>query len=167
MQTGKPTVQRRQRGMGYLMVLFAITALGLLAATAGQVWRSTAQRAREGELLFAGQQFRQALDSYHALVVGGAQQYPADLKDLLDDRRSQVTLRHLRKIYIDPMTGQADWVLVTAGERIVGLHSRSTLPTYLRSFEGADAGFNGSLRYDQWVFRAGASGTAGSAGSAP
>jgi type II secretory pathway pseudopilin PulG len=156
MPTGKPRGPGRQRGFGYLMVLFAVSALGLLAASAGQVWHSTAQRAREGELLFAGQQFRQALDSYHALVVNGAQQYPARLEELLDDRRTQVTLRHLRRIYTDPMTGQADWVLVTAGERIVGLHSRSRQSSFRRSFEGADAAFNGSDRYEQWVFRAGA-----------
>jgi type II secretory pathway pseudopilin PulG len=138
------------------MVLFAVTALGLLAATAGQIWHTTAQRAREAELLFAGQQYRQALDSYHSLVVNGRQQYPASLQELLDDRRSQVTLRHLRRLFADPMTGRADWVLVTAGERIVGLRSRSTQSSFRRVFEGPDAAFNGSERYDQWVFRAGA-----------
>lgn len=156
----RPTCRKTgQSGFGYLMVLFAISALGLLAASAGQVWRTTAQRAREGELLFVGQQFRQALDSYHALAVGGAQQYPASLQELLEDRRAQVTRRHLRKLYVDPMTGQTDWVLVTAGERIVGLHSRSTKPSLRRSFEGPDAAFNGTERYEQWVFRAGSSGS--------
>ena len=153
MRTGK-----RQRGFGYLMVLFAIAALGLLAATAGQVWHTTAQRAREEELLFVGQQYRQALDSYYAFSVNGAKQYPARLEDLLDDRRSQVTLRHLRRLYADPMTGQVDWVLVTAGERIVGLHSRSPLQPFKRIFEGVDEAFNGSDSYTQWVFRAGTTG---------
>jgi len=153
MRTGK-----RQRGFGYLMVLFAIAALGLLAATAGQVWHTTAQRAREEELLFVGQQYRQALDSYYAFSVNGAKQYPSRLEDLLDDRRSQVTLRHLRRLYADPMTGQVDWVLVTAGERIVGLHSRSPLQPFKRIFEGVDEAFNGSDSYTQWVFRAGTTG---------
>jgi type II secretory pathway pseudopilin PulG len=147
----------RQRGFGYLMALFAIAALGLMAAGAGRVWYTTAQREREVELLFAGQQYRQALDSYYALKVGGVQQYPQRLEELLNDPRSQVTLRHLRRIYVDPMTGKADWVLVTAGERIVGVHSRSETSSFKRYFEDADAAFNGADRYAQWVFRAGAS----------
>jgi type II secretory pathway pseudopilin PulG len=154
MPTGK---RARQAGFGYLMALFAITALGLLAAGAGRVWYTTAQRERESDLLFAGQQFRQALDSYYASKAGGVQQYPQRLEDLLNDRRSQVTLRHLRRIYIDPMTGKADWVLVTAGERIVGLHSRSEQSSIKRYFEDAQAAFNGTEHYAQWVFRAGAS----------
>ncbi len=152
--------QRRQRGFGYLMALFAVSALGLLAAAAGQVWHTTAQRLREDDLLFAGQQYRQALDNYFANKAGGVQQYPQRLEELLDDRRSQVTLRHLRRLYPDPITGQADWVLVTAGERIVGLHSRSQQRPIKHSFEGADAAFGTAERYDQWVFRAGTSGAA-------
>jgi type II secretory pathway pseudopilin PulG len=152
MPTGK---RLRQRGFGYLLALFAIAALGLMAAGAGRVWHTTAQREREAELLFVGQQYRQALDSYYAIKVGSADQYPRRLEDLLDDRRSQVTLRHLRRIYVDPMTGRADWVLETAGERIVGVHSRSEMSSIKRHFEDADAGFNGTERYAQWVFRAG------------
>ena len=99
MPTGKHYTRRtQQQGFGYLMALFAVAALGLLAAAAGQVWHSTAQRAREAELLFAGQQYRQALDSYFASKAGGVQQYPQRLEDLLDDRRSQTTLRHLRRL---------------------------------------------------------------------
>ena len=158
MPTGKRFHFRlRQRGFGYLMALFAIAALGLMAAGAGRVWYTTAQREREADLLFAGNQYRQALDNYYASKAGGVQQYPQHLEDLLDDRRSQVTLRHLRRIYVDPMTGKADWVLVTAGERIVGVHSRSEHSSIKRYFEDADAAFNGTQRYAQWVFRAGAS----------
>jgi type II secretory pathway pseudopilin PulG len=161
MPIGKPrSPRRKQAGFGYLMALFAVAALGLLAAVAGQVWHSTAQRMREADLLFAGQQYRQALDSYFANKVGGAQQYPQHLEDLLEDRRSKVTLRHLRRIYPDPMTGKADWVLVIAGERIVGLHSRSEARSFKRSFEGPDAVLNGTDRYAQWVFRAGGDGSA-------
>jgi type II secretory pathway pseudopilin PulG len=161
MRTGSPrALPKSQRGIGYLMALFAVAALGLLAAVAGQVWHSTAQRMREADLLFAGQQYRQALDSYFASKAGGAQQYPARLEDLLDDRRSQTTLRHLRRLYPDPMTGQADWVLVKAGERIVGLHSRSQARSFKRHFEGADAELNGTERYNEWLFRAGSNGPA-------
>jgi type II secretory pathway pseudopilin PulG len=143
-----------QGGFGYLMALFAVAALGLLAAIAGQVWHTTAQRIRESELLFVGQQYRQALESYHAFKAGDVQQYPKRLEDLLNDKRSQTMLRHLRHIYPDPMTGKVDWVLITAEDRIIGLHSRSEAKSFKRAFEGADVAFNGTERYREWVFRA-------------
>lgn len=136
------------------MALFAVAALGLLAATAGQVWHTAAQRAREADLLFAGHQYRQALDSYYSLTVSGKHEYPVQLQDLLEDHRSQTTLRHLRRLYADPMTGQPDWVLVKAGDRIVGLHSRTQKRPFKRVFYDADAAFNDADSYAQWVFRA-------------
>jgi type II secretory pathway pseudopilin PulG len=136
------------------MALFAVAALGLLAAVAGQVWHTTAQRIRESELIFVGQQYRQALDSYYAFKAGDVQQYPKRLEDLLNDKRSQTVLRHLRHIYPDPMTGKVDWVLITEGDRIVGVRSRSEAKSFRRAFDGADAAFNGTERYKEWVFRA-------------
>jgi len=145
--------RRRQAGFGYLMALFAVSALSLLAATAGQVWHTTAQRERETQLLFVGHQYGQAIDSYYSLVIAGKHQYPSRLQDLVEDRRTLVPHRHLRQIYPDPMTDQADWVLITAGDRIVGLHSRSLNRPFRQSFEGADAAFNDAETYAQWVFR--------------
>ncbi|PZO12632.1 MAG: hypothetical protein DCF26_18575 [Burkholderiales bacterium] len=51
----------RQRGFGYLMVLFAIAAMGITLAGAGEVWRTAALREKEAQLLFVGHQFRLAL----------------------------------------------------------------------------------------------------------
>ncbi|MDO8294097.1 MAG: type II secretion system protein [Gallionella sp.] len=148
---GNPRVSG-QRGFGYLLVLFALAALGLLLAGAGQVWQTTAQREKEVELLFIGNQFRQAIASYYEHSPDAAKQYPARLDDLLEDKRFPMPRRHLRKHYRDPMTGSMDWGLIKAGGRIVGVHSRSGDKPLRQSFDGRDASFSGAARYDQWVF---------------
>ena len=115
-----------KRGYALLaaLVLLAIVSLG--ATVAVERAQLAAQREREAELLFAGDQYRDALVRYYAMPAGQlSQQYPQTLQDLLEDRRTQATGRHLRRLYPDPMTGKPDWVLEWVGGRIVGVHSRS------------------------------------------
>ena len=79
--------------------------------------------------MFRGNEFSRALTSYWVATQGSNKQLPVTLADLLDDRRGPHPLHHLRRIYTDPFTGQADWVLVkTEDERISGIHSRSDAP---------------------------------------
>ena len=48
------------------------------------------------------------------------------LEELLQDPRYPDIRRYLRKIYLDPMTGSAEWGLVTGpGGEIYGVHSLS------------------------------------------
>lgn len=142
----------RQRGFGYLMVLFALAALGLVLAGTGQVWHTAAQREKETELLFIGQQFRLALRSYYENTPQPPKQYPKSIDELLDDQRFGLPMRHLRRLYRDPITGQAQWGLVRAGGRIVGVHSLAEGRPFKTDFQGPDAAFAGAQRYDQWVF---------------
>lgn len=119
---------RPQRGYSYLAVLFlvALTAAGLAAL--GQAWSTAAQRERERELAFRGQEIADAIASYQR--AGGVEPapYPASLQDLLEDRRGPQVRRHLRRLYADPFTGEADWVLVpdpAQPQRFRAVHSRS------------------------------------------
>jgi type II secretory pathway pseudopilin PulG len=148
-----PGTPRAAGGFTYLLVLFAVAALGLSLAGTGEVWRTVAQREREAELLFIGNQFRQALASYHSQSPDGTPRYPAQLEDLLVDPRLPSQRRHLRRIYRDPMTHSFDWGLVRVGGRIVGVHSLSTSPTLKTAFDERDADLQGAAQYDQWVFR--------------
>jgi type II secretory pathway pseudopilin PulG len=141
-----------QHGFGYLLVLFAVAAMGLALAGVGQVWHTTVQREKEAELLAIGEQFRQALASYYAGTPGSEKQYPQHLEDLLLDRRSGKPLRHLRRLYADPMNGGPNWGLVQQQGRIVGVYSLSKRHAFKTAFAGRDLGFNGSLSYDQWIF---------------
>ena len=142
----------RQRGFGYLLVLFALAAIGLLLAGAGQVWHSTAQRGKEAELLFVGNQFRQAIAAYYHASPQAVKMYPLGLEELLEDPRFPTPRRHLRRIYRDPMTGGFEWGLVRSGGRIVGVHSLHPGAPMKTAFSARDAGFSDAARYDQWVF---------------
>lgn len=136
------------------MLLFAIAAMGLTLAGAGQVWHTTAKREKEAQLLFIGQQFRLALAAYRDQSPVGTPTAPASLDELLADPRFPVPRPHLRKRWRDPMTNDTDWVLVRQEGRIVAIHSRVDAQA-LRLVHGApDAAFNGTNSYSEWVFTA-------------
>jgi hypothetical protein len=65
-------LQRRQAGVGYLMVLFAVAVIGLSLASAGEIIHTQSVREKETQLLFIGQQFRSALASYRDRTPVGA-----------------------------------------------------------------------------------------------
>lgn len=148
------TTGRRQRGFGYLLVLFALAAMGFLLAGAGQVWHTTAQRERETQLLFIGEQFRLALASYRDHTPVGLPKAPATLDELLADRRFPVPKAHLRRLWRDPITNDTDWVLVRLEGRIVAVHSRSDREPVRTAFASRDAAFTGLGSYAQWSFSA-------------
>lgn len=145
---------RRQRGFGYLMVLFAMAAMGITLAGAGEVWHTTARREKEAQLLFVGHQFRQALASYRDRSPVGSPTAPATLGELLEDDRFPTPVRHLRRLWRDPMTNATDWVLLKPGGRITAIHSRERGEPLRKVFNPRDAAFNGTASYDQWVFEA-------------
>ena len=79
--------------------------------------------------------------------------YPARLEDLLKDERFPGIRRHLRKVFVDPMTGKAEWGLVQVSGRIVGIHSLSTVaPIKQAGFEGDEQAFTGAQSYAEWIF---------------
>jgi len=154
MRSGETRGRRNQRGFGYLMVLFALAAMGALAAATGQVWHTTVQREREAELLAIGNQFSNAFASYYRSTPGPNKQWPGSLDDLLTDQRSGKTVRHLRILYADPMTGSRAWGLVRESNGIKGVYSLSTQHPLKIAFKGPEDSFAGAERYDQWVFDA-------------
>ena len=92
-------------------------------AAYGEFASHTAQREKEAELLFRGEQIRNAIASYYRKE----QRYPQALAELLEDKRFPMPVRHLRRLYRDPMSGETDWGLVEApgGAGVMGVHSRS------------------------------------------
>ena len=166
MHSGNCGIRRSHSGFGYLMLLFAMGAIGLMLAGAGQVWHTSVQRDKEADLLFVGNEYRQAIASYYessntiqssngtAGAGAAAGQYPRSLQDLLEDRRFLVTKRHLRKLYHDPMTNDPEWGLVRAGDRITGVYSRSQAAPLRKNHTGINESFNGAERYGDWVFSA-------------
>jgi len=150
MVQGKP----RQRGLVMLALLLALLLSGVLMLQAAETWATTRQREREAELLFVGAQYRLAIRRYYlGTPPGQARTFPAQLEDLLEDRRYPVPVRHLRRLYADPVTGSTDWGLVRSGDRIAGVYSPSQdRPLKQTGFEAANIAFEGRDAYKDWVF---------------
>lgn len=121
--------------LGFLVML-ALFSVGLLAAA--QWLLSMTRSEKEAELLFVGQQYRSAIESYR--LSGGVNQYPRRLEDLLLDPRLPTIKRHLRRLYPDPITGQPIWGIVKAPDGgILGVFSLSTQePLKRQGFDAVD-----------------------------
>jgi len=149
MPAGKPA----QAGFAYLYVLMLIALIGMGLAAAGTLWRTDAQRAREAELLFVGDQYRQAIRSYYQLDANQPR-LPPRIDDLLEDNRRPNPVRHLRRAYRDPVSGEP-FVPIQAveGPGIVGVHSPSTQRPFKRAgFALENASFAEATRYSEWRF---------------
>jgi len=146
--------RHRQRGVMLVGLLILMFLSAVLAMAGMEVWATTRQRDREAELLFVGDQYRQAIRRYYfAAGSGQTRELPAKLEDLLNDTRFPVPVQHLRRIYPDPITGSTDWGLAMRGDRIVGVHSLSeTAPIKQTGFEKVNATFEARTAYKDWVF---------------
>lgn len=144
----------RSSGFTFLALLIAVALTTGALAAAGGLWSHAAQREKERELLFAGEQFRQAIALYYWRTPGGAHQYPKSLEALLEDKRWPVTQRYLRKVYRDPVTGTTDWGIVEApGGGIIGVYSRSEgMPIKTAGFPARWASFSDARNYTDWKF---------------
>ena len=141
------------RGFTYvgLMIFLAILALGSAAVLSAGT--SLQRRMHEEELLFIGAQFAEAFKSYFEATPAGQRNYPANLAELLRDPRYPGVRRHLRQIYVDPMTGKAEWGLVPAPGGIIGVHSLSQrAPLKIAEFEPAFSVLTGKASYVDWKF---------------
>lgn len=104
-----------ESGIIYLWALFAVALAGVVMAGAAQVWQIKSQREKEAELLYVGEQFHDAIMSYYN-AQGMSKEYPKTFDDLLQDKRSPVIKRHLRKIYVDPITNSTEWGVIDESE---------------------------------------------------
>lgn len=143
-----------ERGFSYIWLLLFIAFMGYGLTVVAEIQSTVSQREKERALLAIGRQFREAIRRYHETqVTGTKKEYPASLDDLLKDPRYPGVKRHLRQIFVDPMTGQPEWGLVKVGERIVGVHSLSErTPIKKDNFELEDLQFLGKQKYVEWVF---------------
>jgi general secretion pathway protein G len=119
-----------EAGMTLVELIVSCFILTLLASAALPIARFTAVRERENELKRDLLSMRQAIDRYKELADHGqirvdalAGGYPPDLETLvkgvslvgvgigMSASGTTKTIRFLRRIPVDPMTGQADWGL--------------------------------------------------------
>ena len=135
-----------QSGMSLLELIIACTILMVLSSAALPVARYTIVHKKEELLRYHLREMRDAIDRYKDLadsnkirVEVGTEGYPPDLETLVkgvkvgagDDKK----IRFLRRIPVDPMTGQADWGLRVvsddpdsrswAGKNVFDVYSKS------------------------------------------
>jgi len=113
----KAISQLHQRGFTLIELIVATVILLILTGLAIPLVRVTIQRERERELRYDLWMMRDAIDRYKDAADRGAFQikvgsegYPPDLETLVTGVDvAGKKLKFLRKIPIDPMTGQAEW----------------------------------------------------------
>lgn len=114
--------RRRGRGRGFTLaeLVMVCSILGILAALILPVARFTVKRSKEANLRQSLREMRNAIDEYKRFsdaglltIELGTDGYPSDLEILVEgvDLVGQVRSRakFLRRIPIDPMTGEAEW----------------------------------------------------------
>lgn len=148
-------VLKNERGLTLFTVLLAVVVIGLMLGLTGQSWSDLMWHEREDELYFRGDQYRRAIQSYYEKAHGGAGRYPTELKFLLEDNRFPQKVRHLRKLWSDPVTG-GEWEPILAGEQqngIKGVRSRSTRKPFREDgFPEEYKNFVGAESYAKWEF---------------
>ena len=143
----------RQAGFTYLTVMFIVAILMGGLAILGETWETSARREKEVELLFVGNQYRRAIGLYYLSTPGVVKAYPRQIEDLLKDPRQPGTVRHLRKLYPDPITGKPFVVIKGADGGVQGVASPSDdAPLKVANFRVRDAIFEGAQKYSDWKF---------------
>lgn len=147
-------------GFALAALLVAIAVMSVMLLVALPTWRHLAQREKEAELVFRGEQYGRAIALYQR-KLGGA--FPPTIDILVEQT-------FLRQKYKDPITGD-DFMPVYANSQ-AGMAAMQQTPATIAS-PGAGSGtgtangivgvvskskaksirlYNGRDRYDQWVF---------------
>ncbi|HLE84272.1 MAG TPA: type II secretion system protein [Thermoanaerobaculia bacterium] len=118
----RPSAPRAERGFTMIEVVIVATILAIVAAAVVPLAHTTRRRTKEAELRAVLREMRYAIDEYKRYsdsgllpVELGTDGYPPDLETLVEgvDVVGQVDYkaRFLRRIPLDPMTGEYEWGL--------------------------------------------------------
>ena len=150
----QPGLRCKQRGALYMLMLGMLVVMSIAALQIRESRWLIERQAREVELLFIGDQYRRAIESYASTTPLGMARYPATFDDLLYDPRQPALKRHLRHLYHDPVTGSREWGVVALQDgRIRGVYSKSAeVPLKASGFPEIYGGFAGAETYQDWKF---------------
>jgi len=146
-------LRRQETGFSYLMVMIAITLMGLAMTVAARQWKTMVQRELETDLLAKGIEIQTALALYSASTKAGrvlpGEVYPQTLAELTRPPKP-----FLRKVYLDPV-GRGEWELLRApAGGIMGVRSKSRQkPIKQGNFPLAVRHFEGKPTHYDWVFQ--------------
>jgi general secretion pathway protein G len=138
-------VMGRQRGVTLIEMIAVITILLILMGAAMPIMKVSIRRQREVELRRDLWEMRAAIDRYkdaadkNAFQIKlGSEGYPPDLDTLVNgvEITGGKKLRFLRRIPVDPMTGNTDWGLRSmqddpqsdswGGQNVFDVYTKST-----------------------------------------
>lgn len=144
-------LRRVEGGYSFIELLIVTTILLVLAAGIQPLARVTIQRQKESELRSALRTMREAIDAYYDLVATGRvpatelkpgnEGYPPDLESLVEGiplagDASGRKVKLLRRIPVDPMTGESEWLFLSyqdkpdatrwGGQNVYDVRSTST-----------------------------------------
>ena len=143
----------RAGGFTYISLLLIVAAMGTGFAAFGELASNAAKREKELELIFVGDQYRQAIGQYYESSPAGHKHYPKKLEQLLKDERFAFNRRYLRRLYRDPVTGKDLAVVESPEGGIMGVRSASEAPpSKTANFPAGYEAFEGAPRYADWQF---------------
>jgi general secretion pathway protein G len=141
----------QSRGLTFIELLIVVAILMVIATVVIPMAQVAVKRQRELELKRALEQMRNAIDMYKMYADQGfimqddveQEGYPPDLETLVDgveiggpENPIPKTIKFLRKIPIDPMTGEEEWGMRSyqddfdsnswGGENVYDVYSLST-----------------------------------------
>ncbi len=138
---------RYQKGMTLVELITVVTIVSILAMMSLPLTRVTMKREKEIELRRSLRELREAIDRYKDAadrgfiqIKLGSEGYPPDLDTLVEGITQINTvdkkLRFLRRIPLDPMTGNAEWGMRSTsdnpdsssfgGQNVFDVYSKST-----------------------------------------
>lgn len=146
----------RQRGFTYVGLIVLVAIIGLVGAATVKLDSLLRRAEAEQELLETGAEFTRALRSYAAATPRGQPTQPPSLKELLRDPRFPEPRRHLRKLYIDPITGKPEWGILYLADKtgVIGVYSLSdSAPLKVANFDYRFQNFEHRERISEWAFK--------------
>ena len=148
---------RPEAGFTYVGLVVFVAILGMVGAATLKVDGLLRRAAAEQELLEIGAAYSEALRSYAAATPRGFSTLPPTLGDLLKDPRFPGTRRHLRRIFVDPITGTLEWGVQYQGDKagVLAVYSLSQArPLKVANFDARFQGFENKEHLSEWKFTA-------------
>jgi type II secretory pathway pseudopilin PulG len=153
----------REAGFTYVGLIVLVAIIGLVGAATLKADALLRRAAAEQELLEIGAAFSAALTSYAEATPRGQLPQPASLEELLKDPRFPGMRRHLRKIFVDPITGKAEWGIVwlnkgngingSGGSGVLAVYSLSDAkPLKQANFDARFQNFENRGHLSEWKF---------------
>jgi len=141
-----PAFRLPPSGFTYLALLVMIIIIGITSTAVSKYWANVSLREKEEELLFRGDQYRNAIASYTKVY----RTYPPSMAVLLKDPTGK---HFLRRKYLDPISGEDFTEVRDQYWHIIGVHSTSDKePVKKANFPEQDKDFAGKDKYSDWVF---------------